>query len=558
MAFVSRMVVAMGIGGAALFGPTPTSAEPVARVGEAIEAMVAGGAGMLAVDGRALDRGALEQLYLVRAYRPIWLVDGPGTPHAALSPAGEAVRAALAGADREGLDPVRYRAAEIAARVGSTDRVALAELDLLITDSLVRYAVEVRTGAVSPSSVDPENLIEPPQADGVLLAESIARAADPAARLAALPPRHPEYAVLRDALARLRETARAGGWPRVGDGPTLRPGTSHPDVPAIRRRLAATGELPGPAGTSEVFDAGLEAAVRLFQERHGLAADGVVGPRTRTQMDVGAAERAAQIAANMERWRWLPDDLGPRHVLVNIPGFWLKAVEDGRPALEMAVIVGTPARRTPTMASVITSTTFNPTWTVPLRNAREDILPRLIDDPSYLDQQGIRVYATWQRDAQVLDHHVLDWQGIGRGIARFRLVQRPGPLNALGRYKFNIPNDHDIYLHDTPQQEKFGRAHRSFSSGCVRVADPSALNDWLFATHRTWSPERSRGMLEDGRTRTVRLAESVPVYLVYNTAVTDATGRVAFREDVYGRDRRLAEALRRSAEPRTRSASLGG
>jgi murein L,D-transpeptidase YcbB/YkuD len=558
MAFFSRMVVAAGLGGAALLGQGPAAAEPVARVGAAIEAMISGGVGQLSVDGRTLDRAALEQLYLVRDYRPIWLEDEAGSAHASLTARGEAVRAALAGADREGLDPARYRAAEIAARVGSADRAALAELDLLITDSLVRYAVEVRTGVVAPSSVDRENLIAPPRVDGVLLAESVARAPDVAARMAALAPPHPEYARLRDGLARMREAARAGGWPRIGEGPTLRPGMSHPNVPALRRRLAATGEYRGPAGPSELYDAALEAAVRAFQERHGLGVDGVVGPRTRAQMDVSAAERVAQVVANMERWRWLPDDLGARHVAVNIPGFWLTAVEDGRTALEMPVIVGTAVRRTPILASTITSTTFNPTWTVPLRNAREDILPKVLQDPSYLDQQGIRVFSSWQADAQLLDHRTMDWRGIGRGIGRFRLVQQPGPLNALGRFKFNIPNDHDIYLHDTPQQEKFDSAHRSFSSGCVRVGDPEGLNAWLFSTHAGWSADRTRDVLESGRTRTVRLAAPVPVYLLYQTARADAAGRLVFHEDVYGRDARLAEAVRRSGEPRTRAAQAGG
>ncbi|HZH27490.1 MAG TPA: L,D-transpeptidase family protein [Azospirillaceae bacterium] len=516
--------------------------------------------GMLKLAGRPVDRAVIERIYAPRQYAPVWLNEGSDTSGPALHPRGEAVLRHLGHAETEGLDPADYHVGDIAARVGGADARALAEFDLLLTDALARFARDVRIGRVAPRSVDGDILIVPPSLDLAETVLAVVEAPDVEARLAALPPPHPEYANLRAALARMRKVAKAGGWAVVGEGQVLRPGMQDPNVAAVRRHLIATGDLQGPAKGpdkgGDVYDPKLEGAVRRFQARHGIDVDGVVGVQTRAHMNITAAERTGQILANMERWRWMPDDLGRRHVVVNVPAFTLAAREGGETKLDMRVVVGTNTRRTPMLASRITGTTFNPTWTVPPRNAKEDVLPKLQRNAGYLDEMGMRVYAGWQADAPLVNPRTVDWRGVGTRITRYRLVQQPGPLNALGRFKFNIPNEQDIYLHDTPQHDKFARSQRTFSSGCVRLSEPDALNTWLFATQPDWDESRTQTMVESGKTRTVRLPEAIPVYLLYQTAWMDAAGVFHFREDIYGRDAQFSQIFERKREMPVRTARL--
>ena len=549
-----------------LASPVAVAAAPPLGVDAVIAGLlgqhdVPGPDGALKLAGRPVDRAVLDRIYAPRQYAPVWLNDVSDASGPALHPRGEAVLRHLGQAETEGLDPADYHLGDIAARAGGADARTLAEFDLLLTEALARFARDVRIGRVAPRSVDGDILIPPPSLDLAETVLTVIHAPDIGERLAALPPPHPEYANLRTALARMRKVAKAGGWAVVGEGQVLRPGMQDPNVAAVRRHLIATGDLQGPAKGGpdkggDVYDPKLEAAVRRFQARHGIDVDGVVGVQTRAHMNITAAERTGQILANMERWRWMPDDLGRRHVLVNVPAFTLAAREGGETRLDMRVVVGTNARRTPMLASRITGTTFNPTWTVPLRNAREDVLPKLQRNAGYLDEMGIRVYAGWQADAPLVNHRTVDWRSVGTKITRYRLVQQPGPLNALGRYKFNIPNEQDIYLHDTPQHDKFARSQRTFSSGCVRLSEPDALNAWLFAAHPDWDESRTRAIVDSGKTRTVRLPEAVPVYLLYQTAWMDAAGVFHFREDIYGRDAQLSQIFERKREAPIRTARL--
>jgi len=317
-------------------------------------------------------------------------------------------------------------------------------------------------------------------------------------------------------------------------------------VPDVRRRLAATGELaPDASAPSDptLYDDALAAAVHRFQEQHGLTADGVIGPHTREVMNVTAKQRVRQIIANMERLRWLPDDLGQRYVTVNVAGFSLKAVDHGIVVAEMPVVVGTSVRRTPVFTSKITSLIFNPSWTVPLKVAREDILQKLIQNPAYLTSQGIRVYAGWSSDAPLVDPADIDWKRLGARIAQYRLRQDPGPLNALGVVKFQIPNKFDVYLHDTPARDKFNRTVRTFSSGCVRVGDPDTLTDFLLRDLPRWDLARRQAVVESRVTETVVLRTRVPIYLLYQTAWGNDDGTATFRDDIYDRDKDLLKAL---------------
>ena len=496
---------------------------------------------------RPLDLPCLKQLYEARHYAALWF-GGEGA--ATLSAAAQALRRTLGAAETEGLLPADYHLAALDSRLAPAlplDAAHRAELDLLLSDALMAYAGDLHRGRLPPHAIAEEFALVPAAMDLPAAAAAALAAPDLSAFLAGLAPAGERYRRLREALRLSRAHERAGGWPKVPEGPKLEPGMKDPVVKALRRRLAATGELDRKQPGGSEYDRPLRLAVQRFQERHGLTADGVIGSMTYAALNVGAAERVTAVLANMERERWMPEDLGKRYVLVNIPGFTLTAVEDGKATLEMPVIVGTKVRRTPIFASQITSLIWNPTWSVPRKLAREDILPKLRANPGYLADLNIVLYSGSFAGRRV-DPARINWQAVN-DIGQFRLRQMPGVHNALGQVKFNIPNDFDVYLHDTPHREKFVKSVRTFSSGCVRVGNPLGLAALLLADMPEWTAERRTAVLEKGDTRLVNLRTPMPVYLLYQTAWLDEKGELQFREDIYGRDLQILRALHRVEEP---------
>ncbi len=496
---------------------------------------------------RLLDLPDLRHFYAERSQRPAWSDGGK------LSSQIGVLLTALRAADREGLRPDEYHRAAIEGLLArlklgkrGTGPVASGDardLDLLLTDAFFLYASHLTVGRVNPESVEPEWNISGRGRDLVFLLGTALEHGHLRNTIAALPPVREDYRRLRDALAAQRAIAAAGGWPLVPSGPTLREGDRNPRVAALRRRLAATGELP-PGGDTrgEFFDTPLAKALGRFQARHGLEADAIAGKRTLAALNTPATQRVRQIEANIERRRWLPRDLGPRRLVVNIPDFSLVLAEPGEPALRMRVIAGRLARQTPFFSGEITSILFNPSWTVPKKIAVEDKLPLILDDPDYLAELGFKVFARSGKGWREIDPAGVNWTRLSKDYFPFRLRQEPGPDNALGRIKFQVPNRHDIYLHDTPSRGLFARAERAFSSGCIRVERAVDLAEHLLAADG-WSRARIEATIEAGATVSVPLAEPLPVYLLYWTAWVDRDGVLQFREDVYGRDEVLLEAM---------------
>ncbi|MGW8321495.1 MAG: L,D-transpeptidase family protein [Thermodesulfobacteriota bacterium] len=313
---------------------------------------------------------------------------------------------------------------------------------------------------------------------------------------------------------------------------------------ALRARLIASGDLgTDEAADPEILDDRMEQAVRRFQGRHGLVEDGAVGPATLAALNVPVEDRIRQIELNMERWRWLPDDLGRRYILVNTADFSLEIVEEGESVLVMRVVAGKKARRTPVLSAKMTYLVLNPYWHVPHRIAVRDILPKVKKDPGYLDQQGIRVFESWEEFAPEIPSETIDWSSITRHNFLFKLRQDSGPRNALGRVKFMFPNKFAIYLHDTPSRYMFKRKRRDFSSGCIRVEDPIDLACYVLRGNPKWTREEILSAIETGETRIVWLPEPIPVHVLYWTAWVDRQGAVHFRRDVYDRDGPLERAL---------------
>jgi len=488
----------------------------------------------IVIEGQPLDDERVRALYAARANAPLWVGER-----------GDALARVLADAHTHGLDAAEYHVTSIALRSGSSTPDQLAERDLLLTNGLLRYARDVHRGRIAPRHRTEDADLDVRQLDPAGVVEMASGADDVQAFLDELPPHNPRYLQLRELLVRYRRLAAEGGWPMLPDGPKLTPGGADPSIPVLRRQLVATGDLVSAASESTVYDEHLAAAVAAFQRRHGLVADGVIGAATRAALGIDVTARVDQIVANLERWRWFPDELGERYVQVNIADYSLELVEHGVVTLSMPVVVGRRDRMTPILASHITRLTFNPSWTVPETIARKDMLAKVRRNVDYFASEGIRVYSRSNRFA--VDPATVDWEATG--IMSFLLRQPPGPSNPLGRVRFDFPNVNAVYLHDSPSRSYFTRPVRAFSSGCIRVGRALDLAERLLSETPGWSSERRDAILGAWRTRDVTLGTPVPLYVVYQTAWLDEAGIAHFRGDVYGRDRRLVEAMQRRPTP---------
>jgi murein L,D-transpeptidase YcbB/YkuD len=333
-------------------------------------------------------------------------------------------------------------------------------------------------------------------------------------------------------------------------------GATGAEVRLLRQRLAVTEDLGGDHESS-VFDGALDRAVRAFQTRHGLEVDGVVGPKTLAALNVPASDRAAQIARDLERWRWLPRDLGRRYLLVNVPAFELRVIEDDEIVMSMRAVVGRPYRRTPVFSATMSYLVVSPYWHVPPGIAVRDILPAVKKDPSYLAERGIRVFQGWGAAQREIDPGGVDWKSIPASGFPYRFRQEPGDKNMLGRIKFMFPNPHNVYLHDTPLRELFLPANRAFSSGCIRIERPFDLADYVLRGDPHWTREAVIAAAAIDAETTITLPERLPVHVVYWTSWVDED-EVEFREDVYDRDPGLARALAEPPPGSQRSRDGGG
>jgi murein L,D-transpeptidase YcbB/YkuD len=482
-----------------------------------------------------LDSQRLMPYYAATAPVPRWVSEqGPGTR-------ARLLRTALRNAGQEGLAPSRYRVAEIEAHWAAAAPGAKACLELLLTAAFDRYSRDVRVGLVSPQEADPTWELKPASFDPVAALQGAGTDSDLARLLEALPPAHAAYAQLRTALAHYRRLAEQGGWPMLPPGPKLAPGDEDEQIAPLRARLRVEGDLPRLAvsfGTR--YDATLAEAVENFQRRHGLHADAIVGTRTRTALNVPAAERVAQLRRAMERLRWLPRDLGGHYILVNTAGFELAVIEDGKTVLRMRTINGTPDQATPSFTAMLQSLIINPYWYVPQRIAHERLWPRAQANPGYLGARGFHVFDTRNGSWQELNPAHLDWARINGDGSTVRLRQEPGPKNLMGRLSFVFPNPFDVFLHDTPDRALFERDTRTFSEGCVRIENAMGLALHTLRRMPEWTEARLQEEIDALHHRTLKLPEPIPVYVLYLPGWVDGGGRVQFRDDVYGRESVLA------------------
>jgi murein L,D-transpeptidase YcbB/YkuD len=502
---------------------------------------------------RICGSGVLPDFYRGRDFRPAWIDD-----RLALGD-GRAFLAALALVTDDGLDPANYHREAIGALLAEIDAAAkkslrrvrpeaLADLEMLLTDGFLLCASHLVHGQVNPETVQSEWFIKGRVADLAAALEKGLKAGDIPGALDSLRSSSAVYRGLRKAYLKFG-TAAASGWPAFPPGPKLVKGDRDARVGALRKTLGAMGDLPGtaPAQEPDLFDGVLEGAVMGFQRRHGLEPDGVVGAGTASALNVPAEERRNQIRANLERWRWISPDLGPRYVLVNVADFRIGVYEEGREVLSMPAIVGRAYRQTPDFSARMSTITLNPPWNVPPKLAREDILPKLRSDPGYLKKKGFRIFENWTEEAREIDGAAVDWNLVDPDRLSFKFRQEPGPQNALGRIMFVFPNKFDVYMHDTPERWLFSRTVRDFSSGCIRVEKPLDLAVYALRGDPDWTKDKIRESIDSGETRVIRLPERLGVHILYWTAWLGDDGTIQFRQDIYLRDAALVRALNERA-----------
>ena len=474
---------------------------------------------------RAEDR-AVEAFYAARGHVPLWLDD-----HQRLLALRAALQAAPAHAlpDRSAILPVE----------------ALTAADeLAITRVYLAHARALSSGLLDPRRISRDMTRVPVRPATADLLTGLAEAEDAAAFLAGLAPQDPGYAALLERYRQLSALPADAWGPTVPSGPILRPGESSPRVRALRARLVALGELDAATPAEpDRYDGRLAVAVEAFQRRHGLNDDAAVGPMTLAALNASPSDRAAQIAVNLERMRWLNHPLGHRRIVVNQADFTVTLYEGAEVLFHERAIVGMVDRQTPEFSDTMTHLVFNPTWFVPRSIATRDILPKLRNDPTYLARSNM-VLTRADGGPLPADPSAHDFTAYSAGSFPYRIRQRPDPDNALGQVKFMFPNNHAVYLHDTPNRALFARDQRAFSSGCVRVRDPLRLAALLLAPQRDDPAASIDAMLASGRERHVTLTDPVAVHLVYRTAWRDDAGRDQFRADVYGRDAAVVQALR--------------
>jgi murein L,D-transpeptidase YcbB/YkuD len=450
----------------------------------------------------------------------------------------------------EGLDPEDYHYRRIQAllkkkEAGELSNAEWADLDLLLTDATILYASHLLEGKLEQSDLrkawDVEMNSRPENVDSLLTVTLHNRRLKPA--LQSMKPAHYLYTLLKLHLKELRQKEMEGGWPRVSGGDKLELDMDDPRIPEVRAYLVATGDLDASASVTEtLFDDELEQAVKQFQKRHGLTADGVIGKGTFAQMQVPIEERIESIIVNLERLRWIFHHPDEDFLIVNIAGFKVRRFTNRNEVFESRVIVGKYHHESPVFKGEMKYIVINPTWTLPYSIATNETLPKLKKDPGYLAAKHMEVM---DGSGNLLNPATIDWSQYSRGNFPFIIRQKAGPWNALGEVKFMFPNKYSVYLHDTPSRGLFERQDRAFSHGCIRTEDKWGLLMSLMDDPEVWNMEKINEILESGETTTIDLPKPINIYLIYLTAVADKENNLYFFKDVYKRDDAVARELKK-------------
>ncbi|MCC7200487.1 MAG: L,D-transpeptidase family protein [Gammaproteobacteria bacterium] len=509
------------------------------------------------VDWRGAERHLedVSRFYAGRGWDLAWSRDGQ--PTAQVRDVLDELRAVA----NKGLDPDDYSGLRLTyllidlMTTPSSEQEDWALWDVAVSASVARYLSDLHFGRIDPAEVGMGLRIDRSAFDVAGNLAVVAGSGNPRLTIAEVEPNFRTYENLKRVLARYRALSLEPGLgalpPLPAESKSLKPGDAWIGTAALRRLLVALGDLaPSAPQATGSYDESLAAGVRAFQSRHGLAADGAIGPGTFKALTTPLASRARQIELSLERWRWVPQQLSTPPIVVNIPQFKLYAFQDTTDdvsrMLTMDVVVGSAYREqlTPVFAADMSYLVFSPYWDVPRSIAVKEILPKARRNRAWLARNGYQIVRGYGDNAPALKVNAASLSAVASGTARIR--QKPGPKNSLGRVKFMLPNRYNVYLHDTPADSLFARTRRDFSHGCVRLADPAALARHVLRDDPSWTPERIEASMSGTTPETVRLAQPIRVYFVYATALA-SNDKAYFFEDIYGHDALLDVALRQDS-----------
>lgn len=495
------------------------------------------------------EHGALVEYY-AEGGTTLW-VDENGVKPKALLVIKELGRAA-----DYGLNPGDYDLPEeiVLTSIDSTPAARLADFEVKLSRAALAYVRHARGGRMAPGTISAnlDPTLDLPEPAKVM--EQLAALDDPAAYLRDFHPRHSQFEALRQVLLRMRGGGIGEKRIVIAEGPSLKPGISHEQVALLRKRLSVPAAMQDGAPLSpEMYDFELVKAVKAFQKSRGLATDGIVGPGTRRALNGGSVPKYRQktILANMERWRWIPDNKGKLNIQVNVPEFRFRVLKGEKTIHSERVVVGKVTKQTPIFSDQMEYLVFNPYWNVPNSIKKEEILPGLVNSfrggggwfnattrPRILQTHNLFV----QYRGRDIDAFSIDWRRAD--VRAFRFYQPPGGKNVLGFVKFIFPNKHIVYMHDTPTKSLFNKTVRAYSHGCIRVRNPRKLAEILLGRDRNWSPGRIDAAIRSGKNQRVNLNTPVQVNITYFTARVEKNGKISYFSDIYGHDARMARALK--------------
>jgi murein L,D-transpeptidase YcbB/YkuD len=549
---MTRWGMVLGLGSALLLGGPAQGAEPdgpdelISRT----DAVYVSIQEKLASKGRELgaDKGeqvALTAYYSNRGAGLLWVTETGLTPRAAQ------LRKVFAQADEWGLNSADYRVADGDGLKRASGQPAewLADAELRTSLAAILYSRHAQAGRIEPTSLDEEFLdLKPARPDPLAVMKGLANAGDQLGSfLEGFHPQTEQFRILKQRLADIRGRGPQKDAIRIPNGPQLKPGISHPQVALLRQRLAVptSSDVMSDGPSEEFYDDSLAEAVRGFQTRSGLPGKGIVNAATRDALNKGVkAADASNILVNMERWRWEPREFGNRYIVVNIPEYLVRVIDNGRLVHEERIVTGSPQHRTPVFSDEMEYVVFNPYWNVPESILLKEILPAVRRNPEFFQRNNLEV--VWQ-GRQTVDPYMVDWEAVNP--AKVSLRQPPGPSNALGQIKFLFPNKHAVYMHDTPTKKLFNENTRAFSHGCMRVRNPVRFAEILLG-EQGWSPAKVRQALDTTEDYQVTLDRKVPVHIMYFTLWGDRSGNLKEFGDVYDYDDKLKLALKLQSPPK--------
>jgi murein L,D-transpeptidase YcbB/YkuD len=482
--------------------------------------------------------GDVTDFYAKMKFQPVWFVQGQ------LSQCGQVAADVLKNASLEGLNSHDY---EDATHALTTPSAHWMDVEILLTKRFLEFIAHVRVGRIDPALISHNIKFHKHDTHAVdLLVNALQNQSD-CHKLRQMAPAIPQYAQLKNILANYRNIAKeTKDWPKiekerkdwlkVKPSNSLKLGDSDPGIPNLRKILILLGDLKKDDGFSPKFDKALEGALRQFQMRNTIEPDGVVGGKTREALKVSIHGLIRKVLVNMERLRWLPEDLGDRHLIVNVAGYEVRAYEKNALQLIIPAIIGRPSRHTPLFYATLKNVVLNPSWGVP-HSILVDKIPKIINDPDYIRRLGFTVTDS---NGNIIDPDHADWENEG---AHYHLRQSPGSHNALGRIKFNIENPYTIYLHGTPDEKLFKRPARAFSSGCIRLKDPVELASWILDNNDQWNKEGIEEAIHKGNTQTVQPDGSLPVFFTYQTVWMGKDRLVHISDDPYKMDAKMEKVL---------------